>query len=147
MKNIQSYINKGIVAIFISLSLIACDDLTELNDNPNNPIDVPAEFLLPSATVQGTYYIGGSLNRATSLWMQYWASTGGQYQRLDRYDVDLSTFNTDWAQLYAGALTDLSIIIEKSPELPNYRAQARILYVYYFQMITDLWGMCLIQKL
>ncbi|NMM47368.1 SusD/RagB family nutrient-binding outer membrane lipoprotein [Marinigracilibium pacificum] len=140
MKNNLSYINKGILMGFMVLLFFSCDDITDLNENPNNPIDVPSEFLLPSAIVQGTYYMGGSFNRATSFWVQHWATTGTQYQRLDRYDVDLNTFNTDWAQLYAGALTDLSIIIEKSRELPNYRAQARILYVYYYQMITDVWG-------
>ncbi|MBK6265231.1 SusD/RagB family nutrient-binding outer membrane lipoprotein [Marivirga sp. S37H4] len=123
------------------LLLTACiEDITDLNENPNNPTEVPANFLLPSAQVQGTYYMGGELNRATSFWIQHWATTGGQYQRLDRYDVTDATFNTAWGQLYAGAINDLQIIIDESPELPNYRAQARIMKAYYFQMVADLWG-------
>jgi hypothetical protein len=127
--------------VMVAVLTTAClEDITEINDNPNNPVSVPANFLLPSATVQATYYMGGELNRATEFWVQHWATTGGQYQRVDRYDVTDGTFNTAWAQIFAGSINDLQLIIDQSPELPNYRAQARILKAYYFQMLTDLWG-------
>ncbi|GAB3340385.1 SusD/RagB family nutrient-binding outer membrane lipoprotein [Marivirga atlantica] len=141
MKNINIYIIRLFVLLLFSATLSAClEDITEINENPNNPEAVPSNFLLPSAQVQGTYYLGGELNRAASFWVQHWATTGGQYQRIDRYDVTDATFNNAWAQIYAGALNDLQIIIDQSEELPNYRAQARIMKAYYFQMMADLFG-------
>lgn len=141
MKSIKYKILKACIFSMIAVFSSAClEDISELNENPNNPIQVPANFLLPSATVQATYYLGGDFNRATSFWVQHWATTGGQFQRLDRYDVTSGTFNTAWGQIYAGALNDLQIIIDESEELSNYRAQARTLKVFYYQMMTDLWG-------
>ncbi len=126
----------------LSLSLLAgcVDDITDLNDNPNNPVDVPAEFIFPSAVVVGTYQLGGPLNRPTSLWTQYFATAGGQFQRIDRYDVASTTFNNQWNQMYGEALNDLEIMIAKTEELPNYQAVALLMKAYFMQYITDLWG-------
>lgn len=130
------------LCVVVSLSMLAgcVDDITDLNDNPNNPVDVPPEFIFPSAVVVGTYQLGGPLNRPLSLWTQYFATAGGQFQRIDRYDVATTTFNNQWNEMYAEALNDLDIMIGKTDELPNYQAVALLMKVYFMQYITDLWG-------
>ncbi len=130
------------LCMVLSFSLLAgcVDDITDLNDNPNNPVDVPAEYIFPSAVVVGTYQLGGPLNRPTSLWTQYFATAGGQFQRIDRYDVASTSFNNQWNQMYGEALIDLEIMIGKTEELPNYRAVALLMKAYFMQYITDLWG-------
>lgn len=139
MKNLNNKLKA--LLIMITLMVSGCvGDITDLNVNPNNPTDVPPEFIFPSGVAVGAYQIAGPLNRPMSFWVQHLATAGGQYQREDRYDVASTTFNNQWNEMYSEALNDFDIMIEKSEGLPNYQAVAMLMKAYYMQLITDLWG-------
>ena len=67
---------RAVTVWVFAAALGACGDgLTDLNVNPNEPVSVGAEFLLPSAIVSGAERLhGSSLNMdMVGLWVQHYA--------------------------------------------------------------------------
>lgn len=118
------------------------DGLTDLNENPNQPVSVGAEFLLPAAIVSGAERLhGSSLNMdMVGLWVQHYAEH--RYAIEDRYEIQDPTINGHWSTLYEDPLRDLYEVVQKGRELerPNVEAVGTILKVWLMQAVTDLWG-------
>ena len=118
------------------------DNLTELNENPNQPVSVGAEFLLPSAIVAGAERLqGSSLNMdMVGLWVQHYAEH--RYTAEDRFEIQDVTVSGHWSSIFAGPLRNLYEVVEKGREAerPNEVAVGTILESWIFQAATDLWG-------
>lgn len=118
------------------------DGLTELNENPNQPVSVGAEFLLPSAMVAGAERLhGSSLNMdMVGLWVQHYAEH--RYAIEDRYEFQDVTINGHWTNLYESPLRDLYEVKQKGAEMewPNVEAVGMVLTSWIMQAVTDLWG-------
>lgn len=126
-------------------------DLTELNDNPNQPATATTPNLLTNAQIDlaNVYwndYPGGFWIR----YAQYW--TTNQYTDADRYGFPSrrpGANNQNWENLYL-ALNDLQEIIRINRQSPdaagaygpndNQMAIAKIMQAWTFQMMTDIWG-------
>lgn len=138
--------------VAISVVVIGChDSMVDINENPNEPTEVPTSSILTSAQRGLTGEILGiNENDTNPRWatqyMQYWSNT--LYTTTTRYQqVEL-----DWSPFYDGGLADLEKIIELNtdPETKerasqwgsnsNQIAVAKILKVWAFQNVTDIWG-------
>ena len=132
----------ALVATF-ALGASACDDgLAEINENPNAPTDVPAQYLLPQAT-QTTIeqFYGQWFNLEFSgLFTQHWAKI--QYLEEDLYELRPAVIDGWWSTLYAGALKDWQTIIDKGMEtgLANHEATGRVMKSFTGHIMTDIWG-------
>lgn len=132
----------AVAALMVSMS--ACDDgLADLNENPNSPTDVPAQFLLPQAlqtTVEYAGYNTWFTLEFTGLFAQQWAKI--QYTDEDRYELRPNVVDGFWNRFYSRPLMDWQRIIEKGQEtgLVNHEAIGRIGKVYTAHLITDIWG-------
>ncbi|HKJ03598.1 MAG TPA: SusD/RagB family nutrient-binding outer membrane lipoprotein [Longimicrobiales bacterium] len=127
----------------LAAALGACGDgLTDLNINPNEPVGVGAEFLLPSAIVSGAERLHGStLNMdMVGLWVQHYAEH--RYTIEDRFEITDGAVSGHWTNLYAGPLRNLYEVVEKGKETDraNVVAVGTILQGWLFQAVTDLWG-------
>ena len=127
----------------LAATLGACGDgLTDLNVNPNEPVSVGAEFLLPSAIVSGAERLhGSSLNMdMVGLWVQHYAEH--RYTQEDRFEITDGAVSGHWTSLYAGSLRNLYEVVEKGKETDraNVVAVGTILETWLFQAVTDLWG-------
>lgn len=147
MSNILKY--KFILLLGISfLVLPACEDVTDLNVDPNNPTDVPAVNLVTEAEFQLNQQLWSlGINGGWSMLMvQQWSEN--EYAEASRYTVDGTDFNGNWADVYANVLNELHIAKEKISENPNILpgpkanqlAIVDILMAYAFHNLTDLWG-------
>ena len=124
-------------------ALGACGDgLTDLNINPNEPVSVGAEFLLPTAIVSGAERLqGSSLNMdMVGLWVQHYAEH--RYTIEDRFEITDGAVSGHWTALYAGPLRNLYEVVEKGRETDraNVVAVGTILESWLMQAVTDLWG-------
>lgn len=132
------------VVATLALSAGACDDgLAELNENPNAPTDVPAQFLLPQAIQSTVEYAGYNTwftLEFTGLFAQHWAKI--QYTDEDRYELRPNVIDGFWNTFYPGPMKDWQTIIEKGQEtgIVNHEAIGRIGKVYVAHLITDIWG-------
>jgi hypothetical protein len=141
MKYLSKY--KVCLAFLLALTFSACDrGFEELNVDPVNPTDVPAETILTSATESViTRLLGASLNLTyADTWAQQIAKI--QYIDEDRYAFRPDAIDAHWESLYSGPLYDFKVIIDKANDSnsPNMEAIGRIMKAYTFHNITDLWG-------
>jgi hypothetical protein len=128
--------------LVLALVSAACtSDFTEINDNPNAPTDVDAQFLITHATVDAVRNVAGSWDKTLlGMWAQHTSQI--EYAWNDRYEVRAETPNNQWKDFYAGALEDYRVIFEKAKAAsqPNHQAVAMIMRSWLFQNATDAWG-------
>lgn len=142
MTNWQKKLSVAVIAA-LALGAGACDDgLAEINENPNAPTDVPAQYLLPQAT-QSTVeqFYGTWFNlEFTGLFAQHWAKI--QYIDEDLYDLRPATIDSWWTTLYASSLKDWQTIIDKGQAtgIVNHEATGRTMKAFTGHIMTDIWG-------
>ncbi len=129
-----------LVGLFWAAS--ACDTLTEINENPNAPTDVTANFLLPQA-IRGAVEQGmhGALYQShTGIWPQHLVEL--QYPDEEQGEVRDSRMDAYFQNFYIGSLKDIQTVIDKGVETatPNHQAVGMIWKSWIFQQVTDLWG-------
>jgi hypothetical protein len=133
---ILNYIIPGIVGV----CLLSCDEsLTDINKDPNGSTTAN-----PSATfVSGSAYYGIAIdayvNELDGLFAQYIA--GGPGVALiddERYFVQNTDYNTEWATMYNQALSDLKFTIDNGNEAQA--AMANILSCHIWQVLVDHYG-------
>lgn len=130
-------------ALIALIAVAACDDgLTDLNVNPNDPVEVGAAYLFPNAVEAAVSRVtGAGLNLdLTGLWVQHYVEH--EYSNEDRYEVGTTTVSTHWSSFYAGPLQDLQEVIDQGRETnrPNVTAMGLVMKVWTAQVVTDLWG-------
>ncbi|MEX0647638.1 MAG: SusD/RagB family nutrient-binding outer membrane lipoprotein [Balneolaceae bacterium] len=137
-------IKKVAFVTMMTVLLVSCDDFGNINDDPNNPSQVRTELLLTNAQQSMSDVVGHVMG---TLWVQYIGET--QYTDAQEYRNPNASFN-DW---YTGPLQNLQTIIRLNSDEEtrgdvlsggsnaNQIAVARILKAYFYQMMTDRWGM------
>ena len=133
----------SVVLVFLILIVSGCNEFLDINEDPNNPTDVPLNQLLPTAQVDIAGALGtsvGGLSSMTSIVMHQLIIRGPEQD----YNITGNDFalSTPWNILYTRALTDMREIIEKGTiqEDWHYVGVAQILKAYTFSIMVDLWG-------
>jgi hypothetical protein len=144
--------NKMKKILIISLTLltaVACEDLTELNQDIKNPKEVPAGALFANATKELFDFMtepNVNINNFR-LWAQQWAQT----TYADESNYDLITRNVNgaaWNTLYAEVIRDLEeskIAIDADEFLSEeikvkQKAIAEVLEVFAYHVLVDIFG-------
>ncbi|MFK5972458.1 MAG: SusD/RagB family nutrient-binding outer membrane lipoprotein [Flavobacteriaceae bacterium] len=139
----------SIIIFCFILSNISCsEDLLELNENPNvSTGNVDPKQLFGSVLFGYLEQIDGSKSRFNAgfgvcgQWAQQFAIKNDVF---GYYATDNGLFNRVWEEFYniSGSLRNANALIELSEEqdFRAYEACTRILKVYMFSVITDLWG-------
>lgn len=146
----KSLFNKSwvLAILFIAFSQTSCEDITELNIDPNSPTSVPASNLVTQAqyTLYNLLHSRGFNAEWGMLMTQQWAQT--EYAEDSRYEADANTFDGTWSTFYTGVLAELKTarrIIESDKNVPgpikaNQLAIIDIIISDAFQQMTDAWG-------
>ncbi|MGK0137887.1 MAG: hypothetical protein ACI9DJ_001341 [Algoriphagus sp.] len=146
----KSIFNKSwlLAVAFMGVFLPSCEEVTDINVDPNNPVFVPAQNLL----TQAEYTLYNRLHsRALNaewgmLMVQQWSQN--EYAEDSRYVVDANTFDASWSSLYSNVLNELKVaksLIDADENIPapikaNQLAIVDILSADAFHTATDLWG-------
>lgn len=127
----------------IAFVLGACSEtLTEVNQNPNAPTEVPPASILPEAIGQTGDLMWGSFWHL-STWSVFAQSVSQiQYADEETYDVRISSLQFYWNNFYQGPLKDLQTVIEGARERnqPNVQAIGLIMKTYAFSALVDAYG-------
>ncbi|MCX6256653.1 MAG: SusD/RagB family nutrient-binding outer membrane lipoprotein [Bacteroidia bacterium] len=143
MKNRRLVNILAFIMLIITISSCAKWIDTGINNDPNKPVDVPMNLLLPSIQVGMAYDVGGDLCRATSIWMQQIAGVDQQSSDIDKYILKESDEENSWKYLmYAGCLMDTKTLMTKANQQnsPYYKGIAEVLMAYGIGTMTDLYG-------
>ncbi|MGH7662992.1 MAG: SusD/RagB family nutrient-binding outer membrane lipoprotein [Gemmatimonadaceae bacterium] len=136
--------------VALALAAGACDSgLTDINDNPNAPVDVDPEFIFPQGVVASVSLVRGAGFdlTMTSLWTQHIAKI--QYIDEDWYEIRPQTINAWWSAFYSGPLQDFTQVIRQAsgggdeagtaPQ-PLIAGPAIVMKQWTFGAMTDIWG-------
>ena len=141
MKNIYKILIPFIAVIFFT----SCEDITEVNEDPNRPTDVPVEYLLTSAERQlGNRLYGGFDNVAFGMTVsQYWAQN--EYSDETRYQFRANTNNTFWTDFYTAInvlqeIKRINATIDKGQQGVNQNAVATILQGWAYYTLASIYG-------
>lgn len=133
------------VGLALAATAVACDNsnLTSLNQDPNNPTDVPAPSLFTRAVNRSTQlFLGSGLDlRGTEFMAQHLAEV--QYPDEDRFTRLTGGSTTAYFDAaYYDELEDLQKVIDKGMEAndPGIWAPAMIQQAWIFENLTDIWG-------
>ena len=128
------------IALSSALLLTACD--MDINENPNYPssADVTTDLIFPSAENFIADVVGDDMLNTAGFFVQYFdqAPTANQYNDLAELNINegKSLFDRDYRLLYAGALTDLQEIINRSDNTADIFA-CTVLRAFAFQLVVD----------
>ena len=137
--------NKFYLFLFIGLLFLSsCDEgFEEMNKDPNNPISVPADLMLPgitSAAMNNMYstFVGGDMGVA---WAQQISKV--QYNDEERFYPRNSTIDAFWNNMYEDVISDANkmYILAEAEGNNNLMGVALILKAYGFSVVTDCYGM------
>lgn len=133
---------KIIMAMILTAGLTGCSDYLDVNQDPNYPITVPSELIIPSAQAFIAGTVGGDMYNFGGIFAQYLEQTpeANQYNVLTEYRFTTDMFGTCYSNLYAGALKDLNNVrvqSEASETWGDYFV-ATVLRAYTFQLLVDL---------
>ncbi|MBN1950389.1 MAG: SusD/RagB family nutrient-binding outer membrane lipoprotein [Bacteroidales bacterium] len=132
-----------IVSLILFLGLSGCEGWLDVNQNPNNPASVEYQMVLPSGITSVMYVMGGRYQVLGALWSQHWTQSLGasQYTGIDSYDINSSSFDNQFGELYAGALKAFEYVRTESARENewNYYLIATVMQAYTFQVLADLY--------
>lgn len=136
-----------IIGVFVITALVfsACKKWidTDININPDAPIDAPLGNILPVIQTDMAYNtIGGNdVCRVTGIWLQYMQGIARQSQSTADYNLREGDVNNLWNTNYAGAGMNLKLIMDKTTgSHPHYLGVAQILMANLLGVSTDLWN-------
>lgn len=141
---------KYFVSILLTLVLVmfnSCEDYLDINDDPNNPTEVPVNQLLATVEVDIAGSLGasvGGLSGYTSAMVHQMFQRGGTHQFYDLQGSDFEVL-TPWNIMYSRLLTDIRQIInlgtqDEGNEDWHYVGIVQIIKAYTFSVLVDIWG-------
>jgi hypothetical protein len=133
-------INKKYILLTILLTMLffSCDDLTELNENPNGvpPDEVNPNLILPTVLTESAR-LHVNLGYGEIAGVVQHTQKDGWWSGHNDYDWS----NQDWKDYYA-VLTDNKVVYDRSVELKYefHQGVTLVMKSMMFGLITDLWG-------
>jgi len=140
----RTNIARAVLLVGLVWAAEACnvDSLTEVNQNPNQPTDVPADYLLPQAIQAPVQTVFGNWQNFshTGIWPQHLVQI--QYPDEERGIVRPGNMEAFWSGYYTGPLKDIQTVIDKgvAEGKVNHEAVGMIWKAWIFHIMTDLWG-------
>ena len=143
MKLTYKYISLAVIPLML-LFTVSCDDFLDINDDPNNPLEVPVGQLLPSIQVDISGALGtssGGLTQYTSTYMHHITQRGTDANDYGFAGGDFGVI-TPWNVFYSRALKDNEDMIDQAREIDAYAYMAIgfIQKAYSFSILVDLYG-------
>ena len=136
----------NIRVLLIAILFAACSsDYLDINEDPNNPLSVSPDLILPVAQSY-TAFIQESFQSQNSLgnfFMYNWAESDGSvfYFAEFRYSVTPSFYSQNFDYTYANALKQYNALNTlEGAEFGYYRAISKIMIAYHFQILVDTYG-------
>lgn len=139
-----------ILIALVAVTVSSCKKQLDINKDPDNPgLDqLTPKLVFPSAVASSAGRIGGDLAILGGIWAQFYTqnTTSNQYKNIDAFDLTKSDFgstitSSPWAELYSGALNDLSFTIRKAAEQEDwtYVLMGTVIKAYTMQVLVDIY--------
>lgn len=143
MNSILKYTGTFLLGLVL-FTYSGCSSWLDINEDPNNPTEVPLNQILPTVQVDIAGSVGmsaGGLSNYASLYTHQLVQRG---QANNDYGFNGTSFGvtTPWRIVYERALTDIREILRIGAETEawHYVGVAQILKAYIFSVFVDIYG-------
>jgi hypothetical protein len=128
-----------ICLITLTCWLVSCDNISDLNIDPNNSSSARPQEVLTSALGYISFVLDAQYNDQAFLWGQFWTwGTGVSLGDNPRYVMLPNESNQAWARSYSDALADLKFL--KEGDNPGYTGIAKTLEALVYHYLVDHFG-------
>lgn len=135
----MKFIYKYKLLFIAMLCLTACDDITDLNVDPNNPTTARPNEVLTSAEGYIGFLMDSQFNDQAFLWAQYWVwGPGVSLGDGARFILEPSDANQVWGRAYNNVLADLQYLNNSGDNA--YSGIAKVLEAYTYNYLVDHFG-------
>lgn len=120
----------------------SCKKLTEdLNVNPNQPTDAPADLLLNGAQVASIIVYEGNLARLAGIYTNTFTGADRQYSLFNTYTSTAPDYDDAWDNLYY-VVGQAKLGEEKAAKVNNrlMRGMFQVIQAQAFGLAADVWG-------
>jgi hypothetical protein len=134
-----------IAATSALLIFSGCKKQLDINHDPNNPpVDEGTpQLVFPAAVLSTTATAGGEYAILGVLWSEYCTEDAfsSQYRNLDSYSATGSDLNTNYGEMYSGALNDYKLVLEKASGTGdwNFYLMATVMKAYTYHVLVDVY--------
>jgi len=122
----------------------SCEDYFEDFDNsdPDNPLNVSPNVILPQVQLRLAYTYGGDFARYIGIYTQHVDGISRQFAVIGQYGIQPSDVSSMWSNVYTGTLQSNRELIDNSIAAGNnhYAAIGMALEAYTMMASTDVWG-------
>jgi len=125
--------------ITLAFWFVSCENLSDLNIDPNNSSSARPQEVLTSTLGYIAFIMDSQYNDAAFLWGQYWTwGAGVSLGDEARYIQIPSNTNQAWARSYSDALADIKFL--KGVENTAFNGIGKVLEVFVYQYLVDHFG-------
>ena len=118
-----------------------CESILEdINVNPNEPTEAPAELLLIGAELANVTVQVSHLQRISGMWTGQYSGKLLLYKSLNEYNISTEETNSTWSYIYQGIVKQCRIMQTELANLPNYVGIAKILEAHAVGTAAEIWG-------
>ena len=125
---------------FSSCESFLADDI---NLDPNKPLSVPVNGILPNIQIRIVDVYGGDTSRFNSMISQHVEGVARQWTSFNNYSgLTPNRFNTAWQNYYEKILIEVNIMIAQAEEdgFNHYAGVGKVLKAFSLMVMTDMWG-------
>ena len=112
------------------------------NEDPDNPLTVTPNVILPQVQLRLTYTLGGDFARYVGIYTQHVTGVSRQFAVIGAYGIVPSDVSTMWSNIYTGTMQSNRLLLKDAEELGNnyYAGISLALEAYAMLISTDVWG-------
>lgn len=141
MKKILKYTS----LLFAILFIVSCDKFLDVNEDPNNPVAVTPDLVLPTAQVYTANLMQTDrrINCLGNMLMYNWSQSDGYawYPDEFKYNVTSSFYQNNFNYTYSNTLKMYQVLANlDSTSYAYYKAIGKIMKAYHFQQLVDMYG-------
>jgi hypothetical protein len=140
MKKIFKYTSMLLTVLLIA----SCQEFLDVNDDPNNPVTVTPDLVLPTAQAYSAIVMHNNrrINNLGNMMMYNWSQSDGYawYPDEFKYNVTSSFYDDVFEYSYSNALKQYQILDKLEEPYDYYRAIGKIMKAYHFQLLVYLYG-------
>lgn len=136
-------IYKPVAVLLLGLSLFSCEKIVDdLNVDPNNPTNAPANLTLTGTQLANVVVQEGIASLLVSIWSGYATGHDRQWRDYANYNITSGNFDGEWNNVFRGTVNNGRITIAKAMELNNRKMAgiAKIVMANSLATATELWG-------
>ncbi len=131
--------------IFLIAGMFAgCEDFfgEDSNADPDNPIVVSPNVILPQVQLRLAYVYGGDFARYVGIYSKHVDGVSRQFAVIGNYGITSNDVDAVWANIYTGTLNSNRLLLKlaRDNNYNHYAGIALALECYTMMASTDLWG-------